>query len=689
MRRLLTTFSWQELRHHPWRSAVAVLAVALGVALAFAVQLINASALAEFGQAVAAVNGQPDGELRARQGTLDDALFERVAAHPQVAVASPVLELTGLARPPAREPVSLKLLGVDALVVARVAPALMPVLDDRDTGGDRLDLFAPDAVFLNPAAREALGEGATLALRLGERNATLRVAGSVNAPGPPLAVMDVAALQALAARAGALSRIDLRLASGAVLDRVVADLTLPPQVLVQRPAQAGERVSNLSRAYRVNLTVLALVALFTGAFLVFSVLSLSVTRRQPQLALLAVLGLSARERMRLLLAESALIGAVGSLLGVVLGTALAALALQRLGGDLGGGYFTGVSPPLRWSSWAALLYGALGVTAALVGGWWPARAAAGLAPALALKGLGTAAPPARRHGLALGLVALAGLAALTPPVAGMPLGAYASVGLLLVGGIAALPLAVGALLQRMAPWVVHRALPLLAVERARRVRETAAVGPPRGGGGPPRAPGAPPRGRGHQRGGGQPRAVCGAHRHGGELSGFGDAMARCGSACTAVPAHHGWRPGRHSPATRLRGRCAGVARCDARRHAARRAPAVRRRTPASDVGGAHAARRTVAAPAGGQPDCSASRCRAGVRERGHARPLRRARGPAAACTRTGHGQPRSAGRALRGERRLARLRAPARQHCHRRRYLRTPHARHPRERPRPAPAGRC
>ena len=43
-----------------------------------------------------------------------------------------------------------------------------------------------------------------------------------------------------------------------------------------------ERIDNLSRAYRVNLTVLALVALFTGGFLVFSVLALSVTRRaQP------------------------------------------------------------------------------------------------------------------------------------------------------------------------------------------------------------------------------------------------------------------------------------------------------------------------------------------------------------------------------------------------------------------------
>src|SRR5205085_10265291 len=56
-----------------------------------------------------------------------------------------------------------------------------------------------------------------------------------------------------------------------------------------------------------------------------------------------------------------------------------------------------------------------------------------------------------------------------------PLAAYLSVGLLLVGGIGVLPAAVGALYDRLAPAVAHRLLPLLAVERARRVRESAAV----------------------------------------------------------------------------------------------------------------------------------------------------------------------------------------------------------------------
>ena len=74
MHALLTTFSWQELRHHPWRNAAAALAVMLGVALAFSVQLINASALDEFSSAVRSVNGQPDLELRAAQGGFDEAV---------------------------------------------------------------------------------------------------------------------------------------------------------------------------------------------------------------------------------------------------------------------------------------------------------------------------------------------------------------------------------------------------------------------------------------------------------------------------------------------------------------------------------------------------------------------------------------------------------------------------------------
>jgi len=471
---LLQTFSWRELRYHPWRNAAAVVAVMLGVALAFSVHLINASALSEFSQAVRAVNGQPDLELRAVQGGFDEALYRQVANHPQVALASPVLELATYALGGKGERQALRIVGVDALVVAGIAPALMPVPASDAAVTGRFSLFAPDAIFLNPAARQVFKAG-QLQLQSGLQWKSVTVAGSVNTGGGPLGVMDIAAAQDLFGKGGQLSRIDVRLKASSDASSFAASLQLPPHITATAPGDAAERVSNLSRAYRVNLTVLALVALFTGAFLVFSVLSLSVAKRAQQFALLGVLGLTGRERLRLVLAESLLLGGVGSAAGIALGSALAELALRLLGGDLGGGYFAGVAPTLQWNGWAALVYGALGVVAAGVGGWWPARVAQQLPPAQTLKGLGLATGAGSARWPSLVLIAASALLAMAPPVFGIPLAAYLSVGVLLVGGITALPWLIALLYGRLSPWVAHHLLPLLAVERARRVRESAAV----------------------------------------------------------------------------------------------------------------------------------------------------------------------------------------------------------------------
>ncbi|MDA7417249.1 FtsX-like permease family protein [Xenophilus arseniciresistens] len=476
---LLRTFSWQELRHHPWRSGAAVLAVMLGVALAFSVHLINASALDEFQGAVRAVNGQPDLELRTVQGPLPESLYGPVAAQAQVGLASPVLEAAVRLRHGNAAPVAVRLLGVDALVVGAMAPALAPVADTAL--GERLALVSPGRLFLNAAARQALAlqTDPRAPLQIDGNAQALQVAGSVAAGGEPLAVMDIGAMQDLLGRGGELSRIDIRLAPGADARALTAALQALPQWSAQwrlvQPADSAARVSNLSRAYRVNLTVLALVALFTGAFLVFSVLALSVAKRAQQFALLGVLGLAPRARLQLVLAESLALGALGSAAGLALGTVLAWAALRLLGGDLGGGYFAGVAPSLRWSTPAALLYGALGLAAAAVGGWWPARAAQRLPEAQTLKGLSATQGRGQGPWIGLALMALGALLTQAPVVAGIPLAAYLSVGLLLVGGIAALPALIALAYDRLAPLFAHSPLPLLAVERARRMRGTAAV----------------------------------------------------------------------------------------------------------------------------------------------------------------------------------------------------------------------
>jgi hypothetical protein len=125
-----------------------VVAVMLGVALAFSVHLINASALGEFSSAVRAVNGQPDLELRSIQGTLDESLFGRVATHPQVALASPVLELSTYATGPDRKRLPVRVVGVDALTVAAMIAG-----PDAPAGPRRRPAGAAGAVHRVPEPR--------------------------------------------------------------------------------------------------------------------------------------------------------------------------------------------------------------------------------------------------------------------------------------------------------------------------------------------------------------------------------------------------------------------------------------------------------------------------------------------------------------------------------------------------------
>ncbi len=465
---LLLMLALREWRHHPWRHGAALMAVALGVALSYSVHLINRSALAEFSSAVRTTNGDPDLTLRGQP--IPDVFFDRVASDPAVALASPVLEINTVARSAAGTRVNVRILGLDALLAAPLAPLLMP---RPAAGEDRLVFMDPEAVFLNDAARQALQAkaGDTLQLQSGPNYAALRVAGQVASAGGPLVVMDLAGAQERFANLGQLTRIDLRLQPGTDIAALVQRLQLPPGVRAAAAQESEQRVSNLSRAYRVNLTVLALVALFVGAFLVFSVVSLSVAQRTPALALLGVLGLSARDRQRWVLSECAMLGLAGSGLGLLMGLGLAWAALRLLAGDLGGGYFPGIVPALQADLASGVVFAALGVASALVGGWWPARQAQQISPAQALKGLGspqTESPPAWPGVI---LLAVGCAAAFAPPIAGLPLAAYAAVAALLFGGVALIPAAVHALLGLIPE--VRGALPLLALQRARFQRRTA------------------------------------------------------------------------------------------------------------------------------------------------------------------------------------------------------------------------
>jgi putative ABC transport system permease protein len=435
-----------EWRAHPVRALVAIAAIAIGISLGFAIHLINAAAFNEFSSAIKGLSGVADVQVRGTEPFFDETIYPLLAQREGVAVASPVLEFD--ASVPG-ERTALKILAIDAFRAGFISPDLVGAPAEDNVG----DLLADDAIFLSPAAMQWLkpAEGAPLTLQVGVGRLHLRVAGPLQRAraGQRIGVMDLGAAQWRFNKLGQLSRVDLKLRSGINRDAFKAQLEqqlqrdYPGRFRVNQPndEEQNSRNEGMSRAYRVNLTVLALVALFTGAFLVFSTQALSVIRRRSQFALLRVLGMDRKHLLRQILIEGLSLGVAGSAIGIAAGYGMAAAALHFMGADLGAGFFSGVRPEVQFTPVAAAVYFALGVAVALLGCAAPALDAARAQPAVALKSGTEEAAMSRlsRAWPSLACIALAALLTQAPPVFELPLFGYLSIALLLIGSIALMP----------------------------------------------------------------------------------------------------------------------------------------------------------------------------------------------------------------------------------------------------------
>lgn len=451
-----------EMRQHPGRIAIAVIAIAIGVALGFAVHLINGSALNAFSQAVNTVNGAADLKIEAtsRLG-FDEALYARVMGVDGVADASPVVELKAVA--PRGEPFTL--LGLDIIRAVEVTPSLIGA-PAQGPGGNSDELFASDALFLSQAVliEAKLRVGDRVTINANGRAQPMVVRGLL--PGIPdgqrAGMIDIAAAQWLFGRLGKIDRIDLKLTRDAQASDVRLRLMplIPTDAVVSDEDDDAQQSEGLSRAYRVNLTMLALVALFTGTFLVYSTQSLSVTRRLQSFALLRTLGMQRSGIVALVTTEGVLAGLIGGTFGLLIGYGLAAGALAILGGDLGSGIFGGAPPALIFAPLAAAGFFALGMAASVGGSLIPALQGARAAPAAALKNAGDVVDPrdAPAGWLPLTLLITGIVAAFLPALGRLPLFGYLSVALLLGAGITAMPWLARTLLAPLAR-ASHRNVP--------------------------------------------------------------------------------------------------------------------------------------------------------------------------------------------------------------------------------------
>jgi len=435
-----------QLREQPTRIALTVLALALGVALGSSVYLVNTSALNEFGLATKRLVGEADIVIRGPREGFAEQVFADLARNASIRAASPVLELD-VALPGHSDALSgrndtLKVLGLDPFQAAELQPALI-----GEIGDGVFQLFDPDTIYLSSAAAQALQlhRGDRLPVTIGSAARTLRVLGVLPESAYPqsLGLMDIASAQWTFNALGRVNRIDLRLVPGTDVEALRRDLgkVLPAGVLAIAPQVERDRAVTVTRAYRVNLNMLALVALFTGAFLVFSAQSLSVLRRRRSLALLRALGVTQGEQRRALLGEGLAIGAVGALAGVILGILIAAAILKFLTADLGNGQLRAVGASLRAAPLQLLGFFAIGIVVAGIGAWAPARQAARQPPARSLKGGdGDYQIVARAHWhLGLALLILGSALAWLPPINGLPLFGYAAIAALLLGAVLLVP----------------------------------------------------------------------------------------------------------------------------------------------------------------------------------------------------------------------------------------------------------
>jgi putative ABC transport system permease protein len=481
--RWLLLGEWQA---HKVQAATAIISIALGVALGYAIHLINAAAFNEFSAAARSLSGQSDLQVRSAQSTFDESIYPLLAQSAGVELANPVLEIDA-ALPGGdeeRKRAPLKILGLDIFRASVMAPDLIGIPAE-----DKLfDILADDAIFLSPAAMEWLNvrQGDLLELRVGTQPVTLRVAGGLARvrAGQRLAVMDLGAAQWRFQRLGQLSRIELKLVPGvdrsAFKTELAQKLAARGHFLISETADQEVRVANMSRAYRVNLNMLAMVALFTGAFLVFSTQALSVVRRRHQFALLRVLGFTRSQLLRQILIEGSVLGATGSIAGLALGYFTAGVALHYFGGDLGGGFFPGIKPSVNFDTSAAIVFFILGLSVTLLGSLVPAWEAANAQPAPALKAgsedvaLAKLATPWP----ALLCLALGGFLTQLPPIFDLPIFGYLAVALLLVGGIALMPRVSALIFSAISAAASRRGsatIPLLALARLANAPNQASV----------------------------------------------------------------------------------------------------------------------------------------------------------------------------------------------------------------------
>lgn len=397
------------LRARDGRTALTIVAIALGVALVCALDLVTRSTQLAFDEIIDTMAGRAALEVGAGDaGLVPEELAAAIARVPGVEVAVPVVRATAFTTDGSGE--SLAVQGVD--VLNEQALRLYGTHDDGDgIIDDPVQFFAdPHAIVLTRsfATRHgvAVGDSIELDTPRGPRRfrvlALLEPRGVARVYGGHLLVMDVAAAEDVFTRPGFVTHVDVAVSRDATVDAVrsAIEQILPPGFHATTPAQRKVDLHDVMRSFDVLLRAIGLVGLIVAYLIAFNAVSSGFERRGWQLGVLAAIGVRPRAIWREQMKEALLLAMTSAVLGVVLGIGLARLLLPVIAASTALN-FNLVAPQARLTPRpASIAIGvALGVTATLLAAWLPAARAVRAGAAMSIRGRWTESRAQARPGV--------------------------------------------------------------------------------------------------------------------------------------------------------------------------------------------------------------------------------------------------------------------------------------------------
>jgi putative ABC transport system permease protein len=329
----LSRYALRSLAARPLRSFLTVAGIALGVAVLFAALATNAGIDAAIERTARDMIGRADLRVEGfAQGGLSPASVEAIAGTPGVAVIAPRLERRTYLGPDPSRPTDpsapVTVLGIDTLTDSRLHDLALA------SGVALTEADGSSALITEQMARATgLALGDTVTLQGVDVPRTERIVGIVVGDGPIAGVagrtviVSIAQAQALFGTSSA-TRVDLGLAVGARSDAVSVDLerrlTAEPYVL-STPADLAASLRTSTVDFQATTALIAALAVFGGAFLIFNTLSMTVAERAREVGLLRAAGATRRQVIQLVLGQALVLGLAGSALGVLIGIVLAAL----------------------------------------------------------------------------------------------------------------------------------------------------------------------------------------------------------------------------------------------------------------------------------------------------------------------------------------------------------------------------